>query len=127
MGGLVWNFLGGHLVQQSQSRALRNRVACCRSRYAGAYEIGRRRQTRGCRAQTALGVISHFRACEWLPISTYERNWRRYSVGVIPVARWNARVKLACEEKCALNAISASGSLLAANSAMAISSRTRLK
>ena len=50
----------------------------------------------------------------------------RYSLGVVPVALWNARVKLACEEKCASSAICASGNLPAVNSAMAFSRRSRL-
>jgi hypothetical protein len=39
------------------------------------------------------------------------RRRRRYSAGVIPVARRNARVKLACDEKRAFKAICASGNL----------------
>jgi hypothetical protein len=44
----------------------------------------------------------------------------------MPVARRNARVKLACDEKLAFEAICASGNLPAAISAIAFSSRIRL-
>jgi len=44
----------------------------------------------------------------------------------MPVARRNARVKLACDEKRPFKAICASGSLAAAISAIAFSSRIRL-
>jgi hypothetical protein len=65
------------------------------------------------------GVVD--KICAELP-----RRRRRYSAGVIPVARRNARVKLACDEKRALKAICASGDLPAAISAVAFSSRIRL-
>jgi hypothetical protein len=52
-----------------------------------------------------------------------QRRRVRYSPGVNPATRKNARVKLACDEKPALKAISARGSLPAAISAIAFSRR----
>ena len=54
------------------------------------------------------------------------RNVRRYSAGVIPVARRKARVKLDCEENWQLKAISQSDARPVAIIALAISSRRRL-
>jgi hypothetical protein len=42
-------------------------------------------------------------------------------MGVMPVARWKARVKLACEENWALSAISTNVNSPAANSVFAFS------
>ena len=53
--------------------------------------------------------------------SSYQDRRRRYSMGVMPVARWKARVKLACEENWALSAISTNVNLPAANSVFAFS------
>jgi hypothetical protein len=54
------------------------------------------------------------------------RNVRRYSVGVTPVARRNARVKLDCEENRQSRAISPSDARPVAIIALALSSRRRL-
>jgi hypothetical protein len=51
------------------------------------------------------------------------RNVRRYSAGVMPVARRNARVKLDCEEKRQSRAISQSDARPVAIIALAFSSR----
>jgi hypothetical protein len=50
-------------------------------------------------------------------------NFRRYSFGVMPVARRNARVKLDCEENWQLKAISESDDHPVAIIALALSSR----
>ena len=54
------------------------------------------------------------------------RNVRRYSTGVMPVARRNARVKLDCEENRHSRAISLSDARPVAIIALAVSSRRRL-
>jgi hypothetical protein len=54
------------------------------------------------------------------------RNVRRYSAGVTPVARRNARVKLDCEENRQSRAISPSDARPVAIIALALSSRRRL-
>jgi hypothetical protein len=51
------------------------------------------------------------------------RNVRRYSAGVMPVARRNARVKLDCEENRDSRAISESDARPVASIALALSSR----
>ena len=53
-------------------------------------------------------------------------NVRRYSFGVMPVARRNARVKLDCEENWQLKAISESDAPPVAIIVLALSSRRRL-
>jgi hypothetical protein len=53
-------------------------------------------------------------------------NVRRYSAGVMPVARRNARVKLDCEENWQLKAISESDARPVAIIVLAHSSRRRL-
>jgi hypothetical protein len=54
------------------------------------------------------------------------RKVRRYSAGVMPIARRNARVKLDCEEKRDSRAISESDARPVAIIALAVSSRRRL-
>jgi hypothetical protein len=54
------------------------------------------------------------------------RNVCRYSAGVMPVARRNARVKLDCEENWQSKAISSSDARPAAIIVLALSSRRRL-
>ena len=54
------------------------------------------------------------------------RNVLRYSAGVMPVARRNARVKLDCEENWQLKAISESDARPVAIIVLAHSSRRRL-
>ena len=54
------------------------------------------------------------------------RNVCRYSAGVMPVARRNARVKLDCEENRDSRAISESDARPVAIIALAVSSRRRL-
>ena len=54
------------------------------------------------------------------------RKVRRYSAGVMPVARRNARVKLDCEENRDSRAISESDARPVASIALALSSRRRL-
>jgi hypothetical protein len=61
-----------------------------------------------------------------LETSTDYRAVRRYSAGVFPVARRNARVKLDCEENRQSRAISKSDARPAAIIALALSSRRRL-
>ena len=56
----------------------------------------------------------------------FYRNVRRYSAGVAPVARRNARVKLDCEENRDSRAISESDARPVAIIALAVSSRRRL-
>jgi hypothetical protein len=62
-------------------------------------------------AQVAAGAFLDYRLA------------RRYLPGVTPVARRNARLKLACEENWPLSAISLKDRLPAASSTIAVSSR----
>jgi hypothetical protein len=77
-----------------------------------------RRKPHRCRVMIVVGALAD---------EECYRNVRRYSAGVMPMARRNARVKLDCEENRHSRAISESDARPVAIIALALSSRRPLR